>query len=350
MAGNKWRPYATLICHHCPDAFPPKAHECTCIRLSVHESRADAPLANQICNRAVLQASRERVGPARTPLSPAAPSELRRVALCGDEVGRGARHRARAPPAHGSKANSPPVACLRRPAFLSVFSVSSWASESSTNAGHRPRGTQRGSLSDGRLGPRSAGARLDASHGKQRGTPPATCRWPARSPVGQPPPKRVRRVLAKRTVARAPSHRGVDVRPSSGFRRFSPAAKSAFRSALSTRAPLFLFCRALVRSPRARATSATPHTAPHARARGAGSRARARAVARRGCGEAGEPCAPPPSGRLGGHRRRRQRCRPHRRGAPPVRPHRRARENKCGTAHPTLRWAPISRRCTRGTG
>ena len=215
------------------------------LRLSVHESRADAPLANQICNRAVLQASRERVGPARTPLSPAAPSELRRVPLCGDEVGRGARHRACAPPAHGSKANSPPVACLRRPAFLSVFSVSSWASESSTNAGHGPRGTQRGSLSDGRRGHGSAGARLDASHGKQRGTPPATCRWPARSPVGQPPPKRVRRVLAKRTVARAPSHRGVDVRPSSGFRRFSPAAKSAFRSALSTRAPLLCFAALL---------------------------------------------------------------------------------------------------------
>ena len=209
------------------------------IRLSVHESRADALLANQICNRAVLQASRERVGPARTPLSPAAPSELRRVPLCGDEVGRGARHRACAPPAHGSKANSPPVACLRRPAFLSVFSVSSWASESSTNAGHGPRGTRRGSLSDGRLGLGSAGARLDASHGKQRGTPPATCRWPARSPVGLPPPKRVRRVLAKRTVARAPSQGCVDVRPSSGVfdvfrrprsRRFAVRCQHARRS------------------------------------------------------------------------------------------------------------------------
>lgn len=215
------------------------------IRLSVHESRADAPVVNQICNLAVLQASRERVGPARTPLSLAAPCELRRVPLCGDEVGRGARHRTCAPPAHGSKENSPPVACFCRPAFLSVLSVSSWASESSTNAGHGPRGTQRGSLSDGRRGRGSAGARLDASHGKQRGTPPATCRWPDRSPVGLRPPKRVRRVLAKRTVARAPSPGGVDVRPSSGFRRFSPAAKSAFRSALSTRAPLFCFAALL---------------------------------------------------------------------------------------------------------
>ena len=118
---------------------------------------------------------------------------------------------------------------------------------------------------------------------------------------------------------------------------------------VNTRAALFVLPRS---SEIAAGPSGARHTAhctarARARCREQGARAgRCAAGLRRGR----RALRYPPSGRLGGHRRRRQRCRPHRRGAPPVRPHRRARENKCGTAHPTLRWAPISRRCTRGTG